>query len=132
MTIPNLSNETVLIVDDHAPSLKLYQVQLRGTGATVTTATNGTDGLEALTTDNETPFSLVIADYHLPGMNGGEMLETYLTSNPNSPAALIGVSSDPDSYKRHNIPNLTVFQKDGSKQSLYKAINQALSQRQLE
>jgi CheY-like chemotaxis protein len=61
---------TVLCVDDERIGLRVRKIMLEGHGFNVLTATSGEQGL-ALLEQNE--VDLVILDYYMPGMNGGDV-----------------------------------------------------------
>lgn len=61
----------VLIVDDEETVRKLYPLQLGGEFV-IETAASGEDGLAVVA--EKGPFSVVVADMHMPGMSGSEFL----------------------------------------------------------
>lgn len=58
---------TVLIVDDYADALDVWQIYLRGSGFAVLTATDGHTALEVATAERP---SVVVLDLELPGLSG--------------------------------------------------------------
>jgi CheY-like chemotaxis protein len=66
-----LKDWPVLVVDDDPDSLDIAARILRHYGATVTTATNGQEGLEAVRAERP---RFIISDLNMPVMNGWEML----------------------------------------------------------
>ncbi|MDQ7024226.1 MAG: response regulator [Anaerolineae bacterium] len=68
----NVKNWHILIVDDKFDNLDLAKTALEFHGATVRTATNGLEGLEALKTFEA---NLILLDLAMPVMTGWEMFE---------------------------------------------------------
>lgn len=62
----------VLIVDDRKDNLLIAQEALQFHGATVKTAINGIEGLEAL---EDFPATLILMDLSMPDMDGWEMFK---------------------------------------------------------
>jgi len=60
----------VLVVDDEFASLEVLALLLTGEGFRLFTAADGQEALERLA---ETPIALVITDYKMPKMDGGEL-----------------------------------------------------------
>jgi len=65
----------VLVVDDEFASLEVLALLLKGAGYQVVTASNGEEALERL---GESHVDLVITDYKMPMMDGGELCERML------------------------------------------------------
>jgi CheY-like chemotaxis protein len=69
---PNrLSHLTIVIVEDHDDARRYLSIYLGRLGATVVTAKNGWEGLEAI--KNNSP-RVVLSDIAMPGMDGFELL----------------------------------------------------------
>src|SRR3954464_3668805 len=65
----------ILIAEDHAPLRKqLQQVLEAEPGVTVETTGNGQEALELLTRSAR-PFSLILTDLKLPGLDGMQLVE---------------------------------------------------------
>jgi CheY-like chemotaxis protein len=69
---PEISNWTVLIVDDEPDNIGVAQKILTFYGATVHTAVNGAEGLKVLQTVTPT---FILLDISMPVMDGWEMLK---------------------------------------------------------
>lgn len=71
----------IFIVDDSMAMRMLVKRALREAGYgdhTIEEAANGKDALEAI---RESPPDLVLSDWHMPGMNGMELLEELRKAN---------------------------------------------------
>ncbi|NLI30889.1 MAG: response regulator, partial [Nitrospiraceae bacterium] len=62
---------SVLLVDDELNTLKVLSAILRSAGYGVTMARTAE---EALDRAQKQPFDVVVTDFRLPGMSGGELL----------------------------------------------------------
>lgn len=65
-----LGPKTVLCVDDEAIGLRVRKILLESHGFKVLTANSGQQGLHVF---DEQHVDLVILDYYMPGMNGGDV-----------------------------------------------------------
>jgi len=74
--------KTVLCVDDEKIGLRVRKIMLEGHGFKVLTATSGEQGL-ALLADNH--VDLVVLDYYMPGMNGGQVAAEVRRRDPKIP-----------------------------------------------
>jgi CheY-like chemotaxis protein len=62
--------KTVLCVDDEKIGLRVRKLMLEGHGFRVLTATDGQRGLELF---DQNHVDVVVLDYYMPGLNGGEV-----------------------------------------------------------
>lgn len=83
--------EKVLFVDDEPNVLDAFQRQFRKQFH-LFTATGGVQALEMLTADG--PFSVVVSDYQMPGMNGIEFLARVRTLSPDSVRMMLTGNND--------------------------------------
>ncbi len=74
--------KTVLCVDDEKIGLRVRKIMLEGRGFKVLTATSGEQGL-ALLSNNQ--VDLLVLDYYMPGMNGGDVAAEVRRRYPNLP-----------------------------------------------
>jgi CheY-like chemotaxis protein len=65
-----LGPKTVLCVDDEAIGLRVRKIMLESHGFKVLTASSGQQGL---TVFDDNDVDLVVLDYYMPGMNGGDV-----------------------------------------------------------
>ena len=79
LTKPNLLNGMrVLVVDDNAISREILQEELTILGFSIVAVDSGSEAIRELQTAsavNEAPYSLVLMDWHMPGMDGLETVE---------------------------------------------------------
>ncbi len=74
--------KTVLCVDDEAIGLRVRKILLEGRGFKVLTASSGQQGL---TVFDENRVDLVILDFYMPGMNGGDVAAEMRKRRPEVP-----------------------------------------------
>jgi two-component system KDP operon response regulator KdpE len=67
-----MTQQSILVVDDEAPMRKLLSANLKASGYTVRSAS---DGVEALQLINEHHVDLLVLDITMPGPNGLQVLE---------------------------------------------------------
>jgi CheY-like chemotaxis protein len=79
----------ILYAEDEYANRKLLQFQLNRQGVHCDTAA---DGVEAVAMFRERPYSLVILDQYMPGMNGNEVAGILRAIKPDIP--LIAITSD--------------------------------------
>ncbi|HPF17745.1 MAG TPA: PAS domain-containing protein, partial [Thermotogota bacterium] len=88
--------QNILIIDDNPDSRTILSEGLEPAGITVAGAKNGFEGLEMLTKKRD--FDLLIVDYHMPYMNGIEVVKTirekFEISPGELPAILLHSSSE--------------------------------------
>lgn len=93
----------LLLIDDYNVSFlaRLFSMN----GMSCLTANNGEEGLEAFEA-NANDISLVITDYLMPGINGGEVLTRIKRHSPKTPVIIVSATSD-------NIPTEILELADG-------------------
>jgi len=62
--------KTVLCVDDEKIGLRVRKLMLEGRGFRVLTATSGQQGIDLF---DQNDVDVVVLDYYMPGLNGGEV-----------------------------------------------------------
>lgn len=77
---------TVLCVDDERIGLRVRKIMLESRGYAVLTASNGSDGLKLF---EENPVDLVILDYFMPGLNGGDVASEMRRRRPDVPIVFL-------------------------------------------
>jgi response regulator RpfG family c-di-GMP phosphodiesterase len=83
----------ILLVDDEESITKALQRLFRRENHDILTASGGEEGLRILRESSE-PFSLIISDQRMPGMNGSEFLEQARAIVPRSIRILLTGYSD--------------------------------------
>lgn len=76
----------ILLIDDNRHGLIARRSVLEQQGHTVTTATNGQDGVERF---QEEIFDLVVTDYRMPGMTGQQVIKKIRQEKPKIPVVLL-------------------------------------------
>jgi CheY-like chemotaxis protein len=82
----SLGPKTVLCVDDEAIGLRVRKILLEGRGFKVLTASSGQQGL---TVFDENHVDLVVLDFYMPGMNGGEVAAEMRKRRPQVPIVFL-------------------------------------------
>ncbi len=77
-----LGPKTVLCVDDEKIGLRVRKIMLESHGFRVLTANNGQQGLSLF---DEHHIDLVVLDYYMPGLNGGDVAAEMRRRRPNVP-----------------------------------------------
>jgi DNA-binding NtrC family response regulator len=76
---------TVLCIDDDSKTLEVQKAILERNGYTVLLAADGPTGISLAA---EQPIDLVILDFKMPGMDGGEVAEILLQDQPALPIVI--------------------------------------------
>ena len=84
-------SNAILCVDDDTNILAAYRRQLRGSFK-IEVASSGADGLEVI--KNKGPFSVIVSDMRMPGMDGIEFLSRVKKSSPNSVRMMLTGNAD--------------------------------------
>ena len=85
----------VLCIDDESIGLQIRKILLERAGYRVLTAPDGPSGLEIFSTE---PVEVVVLDYAMPGMHGGDVAVRMRQTKPEVPilllSAYMGLSAD--------------------------------------
>lgn len=76
----------ILCIDDNAHGLKARRILLEREGHKVTVASNGAEGLALF---HRGKPDLILVDYVMPHMNGGEVIREIKRSSPRVPVILL-------------------------------------------
>ncbi len=83
-----------LIVDDESFTLELFEYELKSQGFEVTTASSGTQGIEAL---KKQDYDVILTDLNMPDITGIEMVKNTKSIRPHT--EIIVVTGDDSSEK---------------------------------
>ena len=93
--MPNaVTKHRILLIDDDSVSLAQLGFILDREGFTVETANDGIEGLARLKSDGTAPYSALITDYQMPGLNGIELLEKVRVLDPTLATIIITSNSE--------------------------------------
>ncbi len=81
----------ILVVDDEEDIVELVRISLERRGYLVRTALNGESALRHLAHDQ---FDLIISDWKMPGLNGQQLYERLLETQPKSAERMIFMTGD--------------------------------------
>jgi len=87
----NSNSNLVLCVDDELIGLRVRKILLERAGYRVLTASDGISGLEIFLTE---PVEVVVLDYSMPGMHGGEVAARMRGAKPQVPILLLSAYVD--------------------------------------
>jgi CheY-like chemotaxis protein len=79
-------SKTVLCVDDEKIGLRVRKIMLESRGYAVLTATSGPEGLRVF---DENQVDLVLLDYFMPDLNGGEVASEMRRRRPGVPIVFL-------------------------------------------
>ena len=78
--------KTVLCVDDEKIGLRVRKIMLESRGFTVLTASNGPEGLKLF---DENHVDVVVLDYYMPDVNGGQVASEIRRRRPGVPIVFL-------------------------------------------
>ena len=78
--------KTVLCVDDEKIGLRVRKIMLESRGFTVLTASNGPEGLKLF---DENHVDVVVLDYYMPDLNGGQVASEIRRRRPGIPIVFL-------------------------------------------
>ena len=137
VSLEGLNGAGVLIVDDNATNRTILDEQFASMGARRTLVDNGADALEKIrkqTLQGE-PFELVVLDYHMPKMDGLEVLRTIRADASLDDLKVIVLSSVDKDQLAHEIRALGVVDyltKPASSMMLTNAVIAALTDQKVD
>ncbi|WP_291912014.1 ATP-binding protein [Chitinophaga sp. CB10] len=115
-----LENMKLLVVEDNVINVRIIEMQLKKSGARITTATNGKQALERL---KEQPFDGIILDLHMPEMNGYEAIPHIKMIQPDAFIIVLTADIMPDVMEKLAILHVTdLLPKPYAAVDLYKAL----------
>jgi CheY-like chemotaxis protein len=81
-----MANPKILCIDDETVGLAVRKMMLESEGFEVATAPDGKIGLQLF---SDAKYDLVLLDYSMPGMNGGEVAQAIRQLRPETPIILL-------------------------------------------
>jgi CheY-like chemotaxis protein len=84
--MPTQRSRTVLCVDDERIGLRVRKIMLESRGYTVLTANSGDEGLRLF---DENQVDVVVLDYYMPGLNGGDVASEMRRRRPGVPIVFL-------------------------------------------
>jgi CheY-like chemotaxis protein len=123
-------SERILLVDDEENIVKLTTLMLEGLGYSVVSKTDSLAALEAFEA-NPGAFDLVISDYAMPKMTGGEFISRVRDLRPEMAAILISgfheAATNPERADR--MASVELVKKPFSRLDLALAVRRAVCRR---
>ena len=92
MKIPPSPTPSILLVDDNRDGLLVRRSLLEEVGCCVQIAVNGEEGLKLF---EKASFDVIVTDYRMPGMNGGELIQRIRLLDPNARIILLSGFVEP-------------------------------------
>jgi two-component system sensor histidine kinase/response regulator len=131
MAHPLVTNERALVVDDNEINRNLLMQVLPSWGFQTTCAASGAEALDMLRKGIEecTPFSVVLLDQNMPGMDGYEVAGKIRLLAKRKPPVIVILSSEPASIEPARLKKLgieRVLFKPLRRAMLYEAIRHGL------
>ncbi|MBV7533168.1 ATP-binding protein [Chitinophaga sp. sic0106] len=115
-----LDNMSLLVVEDNVINVRIIEMQLKKSGARITTATNGKQALERL---KEQHFDGIILDLHMPEMNGYEAIPHIKMIQPDAFIIVLTADIMPDVREKLAILHVTdLLPKPYAAHDLFKAL----------
>ena len=94
----------------------------------MTTVNSGEKGIEKT---REVDFDLIITDFYMPGMDGGEVLNTVKEARPDLPVLIFSIYHDDESTLAHSTKEKAdgIINKPIEHSQLYSEIKKALAKK---
>jgi PAS domain S-box-containing protein len=92
-------DETILVVEDEEELRALAKVQMEARGYTLLFASSGLEGLQTFI-EHENDIRLVITDYGMPAMTGGDLLRAIRRKSKNVPIVILSGFLEPELSKQ--------------------------------
>jgi two-component system, sensor histidine kinase len=91
-----LTNKTIIVVEDDVPSMRYYETLIQSSGATVVKFRTGKDFIEYIK-NKEAKIDLVIMDFLIPLINGIDCVRMFRKERKNVPVLMITAYSSEQS-----------------------------------
>ena len=119
-TLRDVAGSTILLVDDDPGVRAVTAALLESFGLNVIQAGSGAEALDSI----EPSVDLVLTDYAMPGMTGGELASLLVEKNPSVPVVFVTGYADTDVL---GLNDCTVIQKPFTEDGLRDVIRSALA-----
>jgi CheY-like chemotaxis protein len=83
-----LSDKSIVIVEDDLPSIRYYETLLRSSGANITTFRNGKEFVDYIS-QPDIKIDIVFMDFLIPLINGIECLRAFRKNRKNVPVLML-------------------------------------------
>lgn len=103
-----LTDKTIVIVEDDVPSIRYYETLLQSSGARVIKFRTGRDFVDFLN-NNDSKIDLVIMDFLIPLVNGIECTRMFRKTRKNVPVLMITAYSSEQSKSEAFIAGCTEY-----------------------
>ncbi len=103
-----LSDKTIVIVEDDVPSIRYYETLLQSSGAEVVKFRTGRDFVDFLN-KNDSKIDLVIMDFLIPLVNGIDCTRAFRKTRKNVPVLMITAFSSEQSKSEAFIAGCTEY-----------------------
>jgi DNA-binding response OmpR family regulator len=92
-----LTDKTIVIVEDDVPSIRYYETLLQSSGATVIKFRTGRDFVDFINNEKEAKIDMVIMDFLIPLINGIDCTRLFRKVKKNVPVLMITAFSSEQS-----------------------------------
>jgi len=103
-----LTDKTIVIVEDDVPSIRYYETLLQSSGAEVVKFRTGRDFIDFLN-NNDSKIDLVIMDFLIPLVNGIDCTRAFRKTRKNVPVLMITAYSSEQSKSEAFIAGCTEY-----------------------
>lgn len=103
-----LTDKTIVIVEDDVPSIRYYETLLQSSGAEVIKFRTGRDFIDSLN-KNDSKIDLVIMDFLIPLVNGIDCTRMFRKTRKNVPVLMITAYSSEQSKSEAFIAGCTEY-----------------------
>lgn len=124
-----LSGLRLLLADDDLVGLARTRVLLRGLGCDVDAVPDGSDAIRRMRTAPRNRYQLVVTDYHMPGMDGGEVIDWMRDDDRWAAVPIILFSATAAEFEVRDLialPRVSFLAKPASRSLIEQAIQAAL------
>ena len=114
----------VLLVEDEDMVRAVAERALTRSGYTVTTASDGEEGLAAIANGGE--FDLILSDVVMPGMDGPTMVKALRKTNPDMPVLFMSGYAEEQLRREINVENMHFIAKPFSVQEISECVGSVM------